>query len=941
MSQLFRSIACIRVCVGAGRWLGILLGLVVAPASAQTYISMESPENNKSYTAPASVTVVAEALDIVPVGDVTLYQNGAVIARSSGTGQISKTVSNLGPGDYQFRASAVRSDKRTTQTTPVRTIHVVAPGNLPPTVQLRQPTGAPFIGPATVGLSADASDPDGTVVRVEYFVNGQSVGASASSPYAVTWGNVAAGTYSVTAVATDNNGKTGNSSAMSLSIAQSVIHGWIDGPVGRGDGSYVVGGWACSSGWQQPIDVHMYVGGPAGTGTFAGAITANLASEPAVASVCQTSGTAYRFFIPISDAVRASHPDQPIYIHGLSPVGGPNDLLGNSGKFTVPRMPPPLSQSRRYVYDAQQRLCKTIEPETGATVLGYDDAGQVIWSAAGLNLPDATTCDRDVAYSSGRRVDRSYDAQGRLKQLRFPDRNGDQDWQYAADGLPVQVATLNNAGANQVVNRYTYNKRRLLTGESIEQSGWYNWAVGYGYDANGQLASQTYPSGLSVTYAPNALGQATAVRDTAGVTYASGLHYAPNGALQQFVYGNGVLHTLELNARQMPLRVRDANVSAYEYRYDEVGNVTAIYDQQQGDNFNRTMSYDGLNRLTAATSPSFGGGQTYRYTYDGLDNMTSAKLAGVRQHNYWYDANQRLTNVLDDSGATIIGLTYDLQGNLQQKNTQVYAFDYGNRLREVQGQENYRYDAQGLRVNALDGSGTRLNAFYDKAGQLLHEERRGRGVAEYVYLAGSLLATRLDGVVTYQHTDALGSPVATTDGAGQVVDRTQYEPYGAAIGKSVDGIGYTGHVMDAGTGLVYMQQRYYDPVIPRFLSVDPVTADSVSGANFNRYWYASNNPYRFTDPDGRCTGSRITNTDNTCASTGEFTTQAKSAQSVGVRSVSSIFSHSSVSSPDAAAPPVPSQMPGQTTAAARRFLRSSVGGAVGREAVRRNQKIST
>ncbi|WP_045737011.1 RHS repeat domain-containing protein [Xanthomonas sp. MUS 060] len=75
--------------------------------------------------------------------------------------------------------------------------------------------------------------------------------------------------------------------------------------------------------------------------------------------------------------------------------------------------------------------------------------------------------------------------------------------------------------ATQVVNRYTYNKRRLLTGESIEQSGWYNWAVGYGYDANGQLASQTYPSGLSVTYAPNALGQASAVRDTAGVTYAS------------------------------------------------------------------------------------------------------------------------------------------------------------------------------------------------------------------------------------------------------------------------------------------------------------------------------------------------------------------------------------------------------------------------------------
>jgi RHS repeat-associated protein len=47
-------------------------------------------------------------------------------------------------------------------------------------------------------------------------------------------------------------------------------------------------------------------------------------------------------------------------------------------------------------------------------------------------------------------------------------------------------------------------------------------------------------------------------------------------------------------------------------------------------------------------------------------------------------------------------------------------------------------------------------------------------------------------------------------------------------------------------------QRYYDPGIGRFLSVDPVTANPNTGANFNRYAYANNNPYKFTDPDGRC-----------------------------------------------------------------------------------------
>lgn len=48
-----------------------------------------------------------------------------------------------------------------------------------------------------------------------------------------------------------------------------------------------------------------------------------------------------------------------------------------------------------------------------------------------------------------------------------------------------------------------------------------------------------------------------------------------------------------------------------------------------------------------------------------------------------------------------------------------------------------------------------------------------------------------------------------------------------------------------------MQQRYYDPTIGRFLSVDPIAANSNTGAGFNRYWYAANNPYKFTDPDGR------------------------------------------------------------------------------------------
>jgi RHS repeat-associated protein len=69
-------------------------------------------------------------------------------------------------------------------------------------------------------------------------------------------------------------------------------------------------------------------------------------------------------------------------------------------------------------------------------------------------------------------------------------------------------------------------------------------------------------------------------------------------------------------------------------------------------------------------------------------------------------------------------------------------------------------------------------------------------------------------------------------------------------------------VQDAATGLTYMQQRYYDPQVGVFLSVDPIAAYDTPVALFNRYRYANNNPFRFTDPDGRfgqpqCYGGRF------------------------------------------------------------------------------------
>lgn len=206
-------------------------------------------------------------------------------------------------------------------------------------------------------------------------------------------------------------------------------------------------------------------------------------------------------------------------------------------------------------------------------------------------------------------------------------------------------------------------------------------------------------------------------------------------------------------------------------------------------------------------------------------------------------------------------------------------------------------------------------------------------------LAAKVNASPVGGeIFEYVHTDAMGSVVADTDASGNVIRRYRYEPYGRVVdGEPAVGPGYAGHVSDSVTGLSYMQQRYMDPALGVFLSIDPVSAHGAPSVLFNRYRYANGNPYRFYDPDGRCTGSRLANGDGTCLSSGEFTTRNASATSLDSRSVDKVFSHTSVTTMGGES--VPTEFPKETRSSLKRFLGSKVGGAIGRQAITSGEKI--
>ncbi len=513
--------------------------------------------------------------------------------------------------------------------------------------------------------------------------------------------------------------------------------------------------------------------------------------------------------------------------HGIS-VTIERDVFGKP--LSITRGDTAKSVTRRYVYDSQHRLCKTVEPESGATVQGYDDADNVLWRASGQNFP-GPGC--ETAVSPTQLISFSYDTRNRLAATSYGDGAPGSTRTYTPDGLPQQVITPRFTWS------YGYNNRRLLVSEGLTWAGSGD-GIGWGVNAYGHVSSITYPDGDTSQYLPNALGQPTRVG-----SYATDVSYHPSGAVDRFTFGNQIEHQVMPNLRGLPERWRDAGVTQDAYSYDANGNFTAIVDEQQGAS-TRGMGYDGLDRLISANG-IWGAGI---YGYDAVDNLTSSTVGG-RALTHEVDAlSNRLLRL---SGSQSVEILYDPNGNVVKRGGQLFDFDIGNRMLRAHGKANYWYDGHGRRAWTEFASGHTQLSLYSQAGKPLRTVHSAQGATKHIYLGDKLIAevNNLTGI-SYVHTDALGSPVAKTNGSGQLLSRTRYEPYGAtASGTNPTGVGYTGHMNDADTGLVYMQQRYYDPVAGRFLSVDPVTTDADSGAHFGRYHYANNNPYLYTDPDGR------------------------------------------------------------------------------------------
>ncbi len=198
---------------GGDGWLRIL---TFKPSQNLVQVQTYSPTLNKYETDADSAFTLSVNLS----GGMGAFTQVAQV--NSQGGEVSTRLQNLENGaKYEWYAEV--SDGNTTVTSPVGTF-TMAGSVSAPTIEITGPAnGSEFTAPASIILTANAADQDGSVSKVEFFNGTDKIGETTQAPYQVTWSNVPAGTYTILAKATDNDGRQTMSNPISVLVTPAPV----------------------------------------------------------------------------------------------------------------------------------------------------------------------------------------------------------------------------------------------------------------------------------------------------------------------------------------------------------------------------------------------------------------------------------------------------------------------------------------------------------------------------------------------------------------------------------------------------------------------------------------------------------------------------------------------------------------------------------------------
>jgi RHS repeat-associated protein len=537
-------------------------------------------------------------------------------------------------------------------------------------------------------------------------------------------------------------------------------------------------------------------------------------------------------------------------------------------------------------------------PDSGTDTLTHDDAGNI-------------KTRRDAR---GKTTTYSYDALNRLTLADYP-TGVDSQWEYDGGSdnppPPFSQGRLTKLTDESGTTRYSWDgygrvlsKRQSTTIGSLSFKTDYAW--GASGAAVGKLQSLTYPSQARielaydsrtkrlaqiVVYPVNANGSGTSDKP---VTLISQIGYSAwnEPATWRWGYNRSYSRSWDSFARPKAYPLGDpdgtgtAQGSQRKLDYDDAGRISTYTHFNSGNpqpKLDQSFDYDGLNRLTQATSTA----TVRNYRYDDSGNRTQLN-SGANSYTHSVSKTSNRYDEVQVPASTGVAKRvpqYDEAGHLKASGSgglpASYTASYSDRgrmdsLSTGQGKVSYRYNALEQRISksgpeAAVPTGA-AHYVYDEQGHLLGEyDAKGNPLYEVVWLNDQPLAVikqtrsnsggnlKVTTDVDYIYADHLDTPRVIVRGSGDhaIVWRWDIaEPFGNGpaddnpnkLGRYAFNLRLPGQVFDSEAGLHYNHHRDYDAYLGRYTTPDPL---GLGGGDVGLYTYAYNDPTSYVDPDGR------------------------------------------------------------------------------------------
>ena len=340
---------------------------------------------------------------------------------------------------------------------------------------------------------------------------------------------------------------------------------------------------------------------------------------------------------------------------------------------------------------------------------------------------------------------------------------------------------------------------------------------------------------------------------------------------------NNATYTTPLVSKETHSHI-SSKFAVYQYTYDSNNNILTVKDAS--DALLVSYEYDGLNRLirenivggnTTVFKYDNGGNLQYKkeYTYSAATGKTYTDLLNgtgkTISYGYGISSNKDLLTSYNGSGT----LEYDNYGNPKKwfkhgtgNSALIYTLQWGNVSNLISIYDgvsgstyNYKYNDQGIRTEKVVNG---VAHSYYLQGEQIIAERYGGSLIKFYYDTTGVCGFNYNGTDYYYQKNIQGDILRIFDKNGNLKAEYSYDAWGKCTIKSnvsniatINSFRYRGYYFDSEIGLYYLNARYYDPEIGRFISPDSteyLSPESMGGLNL--YVYCGNNPVMYSDQSG-------------------------------------------------------------------------------------------